>query len=127
MRSFGLIGAPLGAIAGVVLVSAPLNLAELSRETGVSRGHIVATLTPWLWRFTTVAIVAGLTGTWFQPSSLVLLAILGGSAGLFYSLAVVAPLLRSPAGVYLRPLLARAKGVVTGLTARGRDSLSATP
>ena len=44
VRSFGLAGAPLGAIAGVVLVSAPLNLAELSRETGVSRGHIVATL-----------------------------------------------------------------------------------
>ena len=126
VRSFGLIGAPLGAIAGVVLVSAPLNLAELSRETGVSRSHIIATLAPWLWRFTAVAIVAGLTGTWFQPSSFVLLAILGGSAGLFYSLAVVAPLLRSPAGVYLRPMLARARGVVSGLTARGRDSLSAT-
>ena len=37
VRSFGLAGAPLGAIAGVVLVSAPLNLAALSRETGVPR------------------------------------------------------------------------------------------
>ena len=55
VRSFGLAGAPLGAIAGVVLVSAPLNLAELSRETGVSRGHIIATLTPWAWRFAVVA------------------------------------------------------------------------
>ena len=62
VRSFGLAGAPLGAIAGVVLVSAPLNLAALSRETGVSRGHIIATLGPWLWRFAVVATVAGLTG-----------------------------------------------------------------
>ena len=57
-----------------------------------------------------VAVVAGLTGTWFQPSSFVLLAILGAAAGLFYSLAVVAPLLRSPAGVYLRPLLGARQG-----------------
>ena len=111
----------------MVLVSAPLNLAELSRETGVSRGHIIATLTPWAWRFAAVATVAGLTGAWIQPASFVLLAILGGAAGLFYSLAVVAPLLRSPAGVYLRPLLARATGIVHGIATRGRDSLSTTP
>jgi O-antigen/teichoic acid export membrane protein len=127
VRSFGLIGAPLGAIAGVVLVSAPLNLVELSHETGVSRGHIIATLAPWAWRFAAVAAVAGVTGAWIQPASFVLLAILGGAAGLFYALAVVAPLLRSPAGVYLRPLLVRAKGVVSGIASRGRDSVSTTP
>ena len=37
VRAFGLAGAPIGAIAGVVLVSAPLNLGALSRETGVPR------------------------------------------------------------------------------------------
>ena len=93
----------------------------------MSRRHIVATLAPWAWRFAVVAAVAGLTGAWIQPASFVLLAILGGAAGLFYALAVVAPLLRSPAGVYLRPLLARVKGVVHGIASRGRDSLSPTP
>jgi hypothetical protein len=127
VRAFGLLGAPLGAIAGVILVSAPLNLAELSRETGVSRGRIVSTLAPWAWRFAVVAAVAGLTGAWIQPASFVFLAILGAAAGLFYALAVVAPLLRSPAGAYLRPLLVRAKGVVSGITSRGRDGLSTTP
>ena len=127
VRWLGLAGAPLGAIAGVVLVSAPLNLAELSRETGVSRSHIVSTLAPWAWRFAVVAAVAGLTGAWIQPASFLLLAILGGAAGLFYALAVVAPLLRSPAGVYLRPLLARARNAVHGIASRGRDRLSPTP
>ena len=36
VSAFGLAGAPLGAIAGVVLVSAPLNLGALSRETSVA-------------------------------------------------------------------------------------------
>jgi hypothetical protein len=88
---------------------------------------MISTLAPWAWRFAAVAAVAGLTGAWIQPASFVFLAILGGGAGLFYALAVVVPLLRSPAGVYLRPLLARAKGVVSGIASRGRDSLSTTP
>jgi O-antigen/teichoic acid export membrane protein len=127
VKTFGLIGAPLGAIAGLMIVSAPLNLGALARETGVPRGRIISALGPWLWRFAGVAAVAGLVGTWIQPASFVLLAILGGSAGLLYAVTVVAPLLSSPAGVYLRPLLARVKGVVTTISSRNRDGLSTTP
>ena len=121
---FGLIGAPLGAIAGVVLISAPFNLAALSRETSVGRVDLVATLGPWVWRFATVAVVAGVTGALLQPASFFLLATLGGAAALLYSVAVVAPLLRSPAGVYLRPLLTRITTAFSSLTARKRDSVS---
>ena len=35
--------------------------------------------------------------------------------------AVVAPLLQSPAGVYLRPMVARFSGALTGLITRKRD------
>ena len=127
VKAFGLIGAPIGAIAGLLLVSAPLNLGALARETGVPRGRILSALGPWLWRFLAVAAVAGVTGAWIQPASFVLLAILGGAAGLLYAFTVVAPLLSSPAGVYLRPLLARVRGVVTGIASRKRDGLSTTP
>jgi O-antigen/teichoic acid export membrane protein len=127
VHSLGLIGAPIGAIAGVVLVSAPLNLAALAHETAATRRDIVSSLMPWLWRFTAVALVAGLTGAWIQPASFMFLAILGAAAGLFYSVAVVAPLLRSPAGVYLRPLLARVTSVFHAVAARGRDRLSPAP
>jgi O-antigen/teichoic acid export membrane protein len=127
VSTLGLAGAPLGAIAGVVLVSAPLNVGALSRETGVSRWQIVSTLAPWLWRFAMVAAIAGAVGASVQPSSFPWLAVLGGSAAVLYSLAVVAPLLRSPAGIYLRPLIGRISGAVTGLTTRNRHKVSATP
>ena len=124
---FGLIGAPLGTTAGVVLISAPLNLAALSRETGAPRGQMIATLGPWMWRFAIVALVAGVTGARLQPASFLLLAILGGAAAVLYTVAVVAPLLRSPAGIYLRPLLTRVRTAVYSLASRKRDSLSSTP
>jgi O-antigen/teichoic acid export membrane protein len=125
IRMFGIAGAPLGALAGVLLVSGPLNMAALSRETGVRRHQLVTTLGPWLWRFGVVAATAALAGFVLQPSSFVLLALLGGAATLFYTLAVVAPLLRSPAGVYLRPLIARLQGAAPLLGPRD-DRLSAT-
>lgn len=123
VRGFGLAGAPLGAIAGVVFVSAPLNLAALSRETGVGRMQLVSTLGPWLWRFAVVAAIAGFTGSTIQPASFPWLAVLGGASAALYSLAVVAPLLKSPAGIYLRPLVSRVAGAVSGLTSRNRDKL----
>jgi O-antigen/teichoic acid export membrane protein len=127
VSAFGLAGAPLGAIAGVVLVSAPLNLGALSRETSVPRWQIVSTLRPWLWRFAVVAAIAAAVGASVQPSSFLWLAVLGGSAAVLYSLAVVAPLLRSPAGVYLRLLIGRVRNAVSGLATRNRDNLLAAP
>ncbi|MGH9370280.1 MAG: lipopolysaccharide biosynthesis protein [Vicinamibacterales bacterium] len=116
---FGLAGAPLGAIAGVVLVGGPLNIAALSRETGVEPHRLVTVLGPWFWRFFVMIAIAGLTGAWLRPSTFPVLALLGASAGLLYSLVVVTPLLRSPAGPYLR----RLKGIVTF---KGDSPLSAT-
>jgi hypothetical protein len=127
VKVFGIPGAPIGAMAGVLLVSAPLNMAALSRETGVPRQRIVTTLGPWLWRFVVLATIAGMAGVWIRPSSFPLLALMGAASALMYTLAVVAPLLRSPAGAYLRPLLARLKGTFTFLTSRNRDQVSATP
>ena len=127
VKAIGLAGAPLGAIAGVVLVSAPLNLGALSRETGVPPVQILTSRGPWLWRFGMVAAIAGLAGAKVQPSSFPWLALLGAAAAVLYSLVVVAPLLRSPAGVYLRPLVGRVSSAVSGLTSRKRDHLSTTP
>jgi O-antigen/teichoic acid export membrane protein len=122
VKLFGIVGAPLGAIAGVLLVGAPLNIAALSRETGVERHRLLTTLGPWFWRFVVVSAIAGLTGAWLRPSTFPLLALMGGAAGVLYTVVVVTPLLRSPAGVYLRPLLARLKGTVTFMTSPKGDS-----
>jgi O-antigen/teichoic acid export membrane protein len=127
VKLFGIAGAPLGAIAGVLLVSGPLNVTALSRETGVRRSQLLATLLPWLSRFAVVASTLAAAGVLLQPSSFVRLAALGGGAALLYSLAVVAPLLRSPAGVYLGPFVARLQRAVPFYTGRaGDDPVSAT-
>ena len=108
-------------------MSAPLNLGALARETGVRRARIITSLLPWLWRFGGVASCAGLTGAWIQPASFLLLAILGASAGLLYAVTVVTPLLSSPAGLYLRPLVARVKTLAGSIAARRRGGLPITP
>ena len=123
---FGIGGAPIGAIAGVLLVSAPLNLAALSRETGEPRWRLIAALAPWLWRFLTLAAIAGIAGAWIRPSSFAALAAMGAAAAAVYSVAVVAPLLQSPAGVYLRPLLDRVKRSAIALASRKDDGQVST-
>jgi O-antigen/teichoic acid export membrane protein len=115
---FGIAGAPLGAIAGVLLVGGPLNLAALSRETGVARLQLVTVLRPWFVRFAAMVAVTGVAGAWLAPSSFMLLAALGAAAGAIYSAAVLPSLLRSPAGVYLGPLLARVQASLPFLVPR---------
>jgi O-antigen/teichoic acid export membrane protein len=124
---FGLAGAPLGAIAGVLLVGGPLNLAALARETGVERGRLLGALGPWFWRFTAIMAVAGAAGTAVQPSTFAGISLMAVAAGLVYAVAVVPPLLQSPAGVYLRPVLARLRRAVSlGASDDRGDRLTAT-
>jgi O-antigen/teichoic acid export membrane protein len=104
---FGMAGAPLAAITGVVAVSVPLNLRALSAETGVERGRLIASLAPWAIRFILVGAVAGGAGVLVRPASFPALALMVGAAAALYALAVASPLLRSPAGVYLQPLIVR--------------------
>lgn len=59
---FGAIGAPVGTILGVVLVSLPGNLSALAGELRVSVLKVVSSIWSWFWRFFLVAGVAGLLG-----------------------------------------------------------------
>jgi hypothetical protein len=95
-----------------------LNVAALSRDTGVPRHRLVTTLGPWFWRFVAVALAATAAGVWLQPSTFIVLAMTGAIAGGIYTLLVVSPLLQSPAGVYLRPLLAKGTAFVSALRPR---------
>ena len=103
--ALGMAGAPLAAIAGALVISVPFNLRALSAETGVQRGKLVASLTPWALRFLIVAAIAGVTGAAAHPSTFVALVITVAAATAIYGLAVVSPVLRSPAGIYLQPLI----------------------
>lgn len=102
---FGMAGAPIAAIAGVALVSGPLNLRALSRETGAPNTEVIATLAPWAVRFAIVAAIAAAAGAAVRPGTFAGLAAMVAAAAVVYAAAVAGPVLRSSAGVYLQPLL----------------------
>ena len=105
VAAFGTAGAPLGAIAGVAAVAIPLNLGALSAETGVSRRTLIASLSPWATRFAIVAVIAGLSTLLIRPSTVPALVTTVLAAAAVYALAVASPILRSPAGAYLQPII----------------------
>jgi O-antigen/teichoic acid export membrane protein len=106
VAAFGMAGGALASLAGVVLVSAPLNLRALSIETGVERGTLMASLAPWAIRFGLVAGITGMLGILVRPSTFTALAAMSCGAVALYAVAVVTPLLKSPAGIYLQPIIA---------------------
>jgi O-antigen/teichoic acid export membrane protein len=106
VRVLGLAGGPLAAIAGVLLVSAPLNLHALSRETAVPRAELIGAFVPWGIRFAMVAVAAGFAGAFLQPRTFPALVLTVIAAAALYAAAVAGAVLRSPAGIYIQPMLA---------------------
>jgi O-antigen/teichoic acid export membrane protein len=102
---FGIHGGPLSALVGVMAVSVPLNLQGLARETGLTRSAMVASLRPWAFRFGLVSIVAALAGIVLRTPTFAAVAFTAGGAATLYAAAATGPVLRSPAGVYVQPVL----------------------
>jgi O-antigen/teichoic acid export membrane protein len=108
-RLFGTIGAPMGAISGVCLVSLPGNLLALTRESGVTFIILLRSLWPWFFRF-----VLLMSGAWFvqrlyvpQGFPSIMFTVLATSS--VYGLIMLPLTLRDPLGVYIRPRLAAAR------------------
>ncbi len=100
---YGLIGAPLGMIVGVCLVSLPLNLSALARESEMSLWGLVRPFAPWFARFVVLMLGAGALARVWTPTSFLLLALTATASALVYT-AVMFPLtLRLPLGLYVRP------------------------
>jgi O-antigen/teichoic acid export membrane protein len=114
VRAIGPVGAPLGAIAGVCLISLPFNLDALARATGTPFGSLFRPLVPWVWRMAIVVPAATLAGmTWVGGHFLV--AATTASAGAAAYVLLMGPYaLRDPLGEYTRKygraLLARVRG-----------------
>jgi hypothetical protein len=62
VRWLGPVGAPLGAVLGVCLVSLPGNFSALAGELQVSLFQVVAAVWPWFWRFAITAAFAVVMG-----------------------------------------------------------------
>jgi O-antigen/teichoic acid export membrane protein len=105
VKEFGLIGAPLGAIAGVCLISLPANLWTLAHEGNLSVAKLVQPLLPWFIRFVFLATSIILVARIWIPNTFLLLGLTAAATASVY-LALMFPLaLRAPLGDYVRPRL----------------------
>ena len=105
VREFGLVGAPLGGIAGVCLVSLPANLWALAHEGNLSVARLLRPLLPWFARFVLLASAIVVLARVWVPHNFLLLGLTAAAVSTVY-LAIMFPLaLRSPLGDYVRPRL----------------------
>jgi O-antigen/teichoic acid export membrane protein len=106
----GPLGAPLGSLTAVVLVSLPGCLILVRRVLSVSCVAPFRVHLPWLGRFLVVAVAVTIVGQQWQPRTLVSLMGLGlGVCGL-YSAAMYPLARRSSLWQYLGPVLTRWRG-----------------
>jgi O-antigen/teichoic acid export membrane protein len=68
VRWLGPVGAPLGSITGVCLISLPGNLAALASAVRVRIFDVMLSIWPWFWRFVIVAAIGAVLGMYWQPS-----------------------------------------------------------
>jgi O-antigen/teichoic acid export membrane protein len=102
---YGLIGAPIGMIAGACLVSLPANLIALARESNVSVGAMTRPLLPWFIRFAALVGVTGALARVWTPDTFVLIALTAAAIACVYAALMFPLVLRAPLGQYVRPRL----------------------
>jgi O-antigen/teichoic acid export membrane protein len=103
VRFFGAIGAPMGALLGVCLVSLPGNLSALAHESGVQPTTLIRTLWPWFYRFVLLAAGAWAVTKVFVPQTFPAITITALLSGAVYGLVMLPLVLREPLGAYVRP------------------------
>jgi O-antigen/teichoic acid export membrane protein len=103
VRFFGAIGAPMGALLGVCLVSLPGNLSALAHESGVKPTTLIRTLWPWFYRFVLLAAGAWAVTKVFVPQTFPAITITALLSGAVYGLVMLPLVLREPLGAYVRP------------------------
>jgi O-antigen/teichoic acid export membrane protein len=101
----GAVGAPLGAILGVVAVSLPANLLGFSREVGVPVRRLIGAHVHWFWRFALVVGIAVAIATQWTPAVVWSLVLATVVVGLPYALLMVRRLQQPPLSIYAHPKL----------------------
>ena len=102
---YGIAGAPTGMIVGVCLVSLPLNLSALARESGLSLWELIKPLSPWFLRFVVIMLGAGTLARVWVPNTVLLISLTALVSALAYAVAMFPLTLRYPLGMYVRPRL----------------------
>jgi len=102
---FGPVGAPMGGIIGVCLVSLPANLWTLSKELNTSVSHLLIPMRGWAVRVALLAALAAFLQRIFHRHSFPVMAAIGAGALLVYILIMYPVMFSPPCSVYFKPLL----------------------
>jgi O-antigen/teichoic acid export membrane protein len=105
-RRYGLVGAPLAAALGFVVVGLPVHLVVIARETETTVMATLRSLLPWAWRLVLVAAIAGAVGRVWIPQSFFALAGTSIATAIVYTALMYPLATREPLGTYVRPRLA---------------------
>ncbi len=119
VRFWGLVGAPIGTMMGACLVSLPLNLSRIARDTDTTIPQLLwGMLGGWFWRF--LLLIAGSLMVAFRwsPSSLIQAGLATLAVSAVYCLVMLPNLLRAPLGNYVRPLMASFRARCVALQVR---------
>jgi O-antigen/teichoic acid export membrane protein len=103
----GRLGAPLGELAGLVLVSLPANLLALATETGTTVGGLLKGLVAWAWRVAVLLALGVLVACRWDMEGLPRLALIAGVFAACYALLMLPLLVRPPLDGYIRHHLPR--------------------
>jgi O-antigen/teichoic acid export membrane protein len=101
---WGLIGAPIGSIIGVVTVSLPFNLRSVAGEMGLGVGDFLRTSAPLYLRIVVIGGLAAAASAWLSVSFASVLLLLISIVAL-YAAAVLPLAWNGPVGPYLRMAL----------------------
>jgi O-antigen/teichoic acid export membrane protein len=101
----GVIGVPIGFIAGAVLVSIPAHVIALARATGVSPSHFAWSLSPWALRLALLIPVAASVNLLLHPDGVVVLGLAAIGVGAAYAALMIPVAVRPPLGEYVGRLL----------------------
>ncbi|MCA1593747.1 MAG: hypothetical protein LC754_14080, partial [Acidobacteria bacterium] len=121
-RWLGLVGAPLGSIVGVCVVSLPGNLSALSGANAMPLAGLLRSLAPWFWRFALLALAAGTFARRFVPDTFPALAATALLACGIYFLVMLPVAWRDPLGIYVRPRLSRLTARLFRVLQRSSDA-----
>jgi O-antigen/teichoic acid export membrane protein len=121
-RTVGVIGVPIGFIAGAVLISIPAHVIALARATDVSPSHFALSLSPWALRLALLVPVAAAVNLLLHPDGVVVLGLAAMGVGAAYAALMIPVAVRPPLGEYVSRLLGPLGRFVPGIPAAASRS-----
>lgn len=100
VRAIGVAGAVLGALVAAVLVTLPLALPVVARDTGTSTAALLRGLVPWAWRLMILLAAGAAAGVFLHPQGPIAIAAVGLLAGALYAALAGPFVLRPPLREY---------------------------